>query len=147
MPTPPNRRLMFLLSAANRRVQRWIEAEMAAKGGLTSAQSGVLFYLGKGDGAAIGEVAEALDTAPSAMSGLIDRMERAGLVERRADPADGRGQRIHMTDKGREGRDYAKAGLDYINREITEGFSEAEIDTVARWLTQLQTRFPQGNTK
>ncbi|MDB5471717.1 MAG: MarR family transcriptional regulator [Caulobacter sp.] len=147
MSTPPNRRLMFLLSAANRRVQRWIEAEMAAKGGLTSAQSGVLFFLGKGDGALIGEVAEALDSAPSAMSGLIDRMERAGLVERRADPGDGRAQRIHMTDKGRAGRDYAKAGLDHINKEITDGFSEAEIDTVARWLTSLQARFPQGAPK
>lgn len=144
MSPPPNRRLMFLLSAANRRVQRWIEAEMP--GGLTSAQSGVLFVLGqrdKADGAAIGEVAEALDTAPSAMSGLIDRMERAGLVKRRADPADGRGQRIHMTDKGREAREAAKAGLARINAKITEGFSEAEIDTVARWLASLQQQFPE----
>lgn len=146
MATPPNRRLMFLLSAANRRVQRWIEAEMP--GGLTSAQSGVLFVLGhKGDGAAIGEVAEALNTAPSAMSGLIDRMERAGLVERRADPADGRGQRIHMTPAGREAREAAKAGLAQINAKITEGFSEAEIDTVARWLASLQQQFPERKTR
>jgi hypothetical protein len=52
-----------------------------------------------------------------------------------------------MTDKGRAGRDYAKAGLDYINNQITDGFSEAEIDTVARWLTSLQARFPQGAPK
>lgn len=145
MANPPNRRLMFLLSAANRRVQRWIEAEMA--GGLTAAQSGVLFHLGRADGAAIGEIAETLDTAPSAMSGLIDRMERAGLVERRADPADGRGQRIHMTDRGRQAREAAKAGLAQINARITEGFSEAEIDTVARWLASLQQRFPERKTK
>ncbi|MCE3288902.1 MAG: MarR family transcriptional regulator [Caulobacter sp.] len=145
MATPPNRRLMFLLSAANRRVQRWIESEMA--GGLTSAQSGVLFVLGRGDGVAIGEVAEALDTAPSAMSGLIDRMERAGLVERRADPADGRGQRIYMTGKGREAREAAKAGLAQINAKITEGFSEAEIAVVARWLASLQQRFPERKTR
>jgi DNA-binding MarR family transcriptional regulator len=141
MATPPNRRLMFLLSAANRRVQRWIEAETA--GGLTSAQSGVLFVLGRSDGVPIGELAEALAAAPSAMSGLIDRMERAGLVERRADPADGRGQRIHMTDRGREAREAAKAGVAQINRTLTEGFSEAEIDTVARWLASLQQRFPE----
>ena len=108
---------------------------------------GVLFVLGRGDGAAIGEVAEALDTAPSAMSGLIDRMERAGLVERRADPADGRGQRIHMTAAGREAREAAKAGLAQVNAKITEGFSEAEIDTVARWLASLQQRFPERKAK
>lgn len=144
MSTPPNRRMMFLLSAANRRVQRWIEAE---RGGLTSAQSGVLFVLGRQDGAAIGEVAEALDAAPSAMSGLIDRMERAGLVERRADPADGRGQRIYMTDQGRTAREAAKAGLEQLNKTITEGFSEAEIDVVSRWLTSLQQRFPERTRK
>lgn len=147
MPTPPHRRLFFLLSAANRRVQRKIEAEMAAKGGLTAAQSGVLFFLGKRDGALIGETAEALDAAPSAMTGLIDRMEKAGLVERRADPADGRSQRIHMTDKGRAARDYAKSGLDSINARITRGFSAAEVEVIARWLTHLQSSFSEGDAR
>ena len=144
MTAPANPRLMFLLSAASRRVQRWIEAETAGKGGLTAAQAGVLFYLGRDDGALIGEVAEALDAAPSAMTGLIDRMERAGLVERRADPTDGRAQRIYMTDAGRAAREAAKAGLSTVNARLTEGFSEAEVETIARWLSSLQTRFPQG---
>ena len=48
MSTPPNRRLVFLLNAGHRRVQRWIEGKMAAGGGLTAAQSGVLFFLGEG---------------------------------------------------------------------------------------------------
>ncbi|HYE44988.1 MAG TPA: MarR family winged helix-turn-helix transcriptional regulator [Caulobacter sp.] len=144
MTAPANPRLMFLLSAASRRVQRWIEAETAGKGGVTAAQAGVLFYLGRDDGALIGEVAEALDAAPSAMTGLIDRMERAGLVERRADPTDGRAQRIYMTDAGRAAREAAKAGLSTVNARLTEGFSEAEVETIARWLSSLQTRFPQG---
>lgn len=135
---------MFLLSAAHRRAQRWVEARMSESGGLTSAQSGVLFYLGRADGALIGEVAEALGAAPSAMTGLIDRMARAGLVERRADPADGRIQRVYMTAQGHTAREVAKEGLAAINARLTEGFTEAEIDTVARWLSSLQDRFPQG---
>jgi DNA-binding MarR family transcriptional regulator len=87
MPVAPDRRLVFLLNAGHRRVQRWIEAKMAAKGGLTAAQSGVLFFVGGQEGALIGEAAEALDLAPSAMTGLIDRMTRAELVERRPIPA------------------------------------------------------------
>ena len=85
--TAPDRRLIFLLNVAQRRLQRWVEQQMAAENGLTSAQSGVLFYLGRDDGALIGDVALALDLVPSAMSGLADRMERAGLVERQT--ADG----------------------------------------------------------
>ncbi|HWW24889.1 MAG TPA: hypothetical protein VNZ85_03225, partial [Caulobacter sp.] len=64
MTTPPDRRLVFLLNVAHRRVQRYVEAKMAAKGGLTAAQSGALFVLGQKDGALIGEAAEALDLAP-----------------------------------------------------------------------------------
>ena len=29
-----------------------------------------------------------------------------------------------------------------LNARLTEGFTEAEIDVVARWLTSLQTKFP-----
>lgn len=145
MSVPPDRRLVFLLNAGNRRVQRWIEAAMAAKGGLTAAHSGVLFFLGQRDGALIGEAAEALDLAPSAMTGLIDRMTRVGLVERRSDPADGRAMRLYLTEKGRTARQYAKGGLDSINANLTEGFSDDEIAVVARWLMSLQTKFPKGD--
>lgn len=118
---------------------------MAAKGGLTAAHSGVLFFLGQRDGALIGEAAEALDLAPSAMTGLIDRMTKVDLVERRADPADGRAMRLYLTDKGHQAREYAKGGLDGINATLTDGFSDEEIAVVARWLMSLQTKFPKGD--
>jgi hypothetical protein len=38
----------------------------------------------------------------------------------------------------------SKAGLVEVNARLTEGFTEAEIDVVARWLTGMQTRFPRG---
>jgi hypothetical protein len=38
----------------------------------------------------------------------------------------------------------SKAGLTEINARLTEGFTEAEINVVARWLTTVQTRFPRG---
>ena len=145
MPAPPPPRLAFLLSAANRRLQRWIEGETA--GGLSSAQAGVLFFLGRHDGALIGEVAGALDAAPSAMSGLIDRMARAGLVERRADAADRRAQRIWLTDRGREARKVASAGLETINARLTDGFSAGEVEIIGRWLSHIQQRFPEGDSR
>ena len=145
MSVSADRRLIFLLNAGHRRVQRWIEGKMAAKGGLTAAQSGVLFYLGERDGALIGEAADALDLAPSAMTGLIDRMTRAELVERQADPHDGRAMRLRLTDKGRAARTAAKAGLDGVNAHLTEGFTDEEIGVVARWLASLQTKFPKGD--
>jgi len=94
-------RLIFLLTVAYRRLQRAIDQETAAHD-LTSAQAGVLFSLGRNDGALIGDVSQALDIVPSAMSGLADRMERAGLVKRRRDGEDGRSQRLYLTAAGKK---------------------------------------------
>jgi DNA-binding MarR family transcriptional regulator len=137
-------RLYFLLTAGFRRVQRWTEEQSARRHGITAAQAGLLFYLGRHDGAPIGEAAEAIDVAPSAMTGLVDRSARAGLVERRADPSDGRALRLYLTGKGQAARADAKASLDTINALLSDGFSDDELNTVGRWLAALPTKFPRG---
>ena len=134
-------RLVYLLNVGQRRLQRWSQAR-AARGGVTAAQSGLLFFLGTHNGALMSEAAAALDLGAPGMSGLADRTERAGLIERRADENDGRASRLWLTDAGRSARQRSKAGMTDLNARLTEGFTEAEIDIVARWLASLQTRFP-----
>ncbi len=112
-------RLIFLLTVAYRRVQRAIEQETAAHD-LTSAQAGVLFFLGRNDGALIGDVSQALDIVPSAMTGLADRMERAGLVKRRRDGEDGRSQRLHL-DRGGAGARQARRDADQGDQQPPDG--------------------------
>jgi len=58
-------RLVFLLNVAQRRLQRWMAAR-AHVGGVTAAQSGLLFILGQRDGALMGEAGAALDLGPPA---------------------------------------------------------------------------------
>ena len=130
-----------LLKAAQKRVERWIEAEAEQIEGVTAAQAGLVLYLGKHDGAAIGDAAEALDVAPSAMTGLVDRMTRAGYVERRPDPTDGRGQRLHLTDQGWAARNKAVALLDDLNQRMGEGLSAEDAEVVARWLDAVAAKF------
>jgi DNA-binding MarR family transcriptional regulator len=104
----------------------------------------LLFILGQRDGVLIGEAGAALDLGPPGISGLVDRMTAANLIERRADPDDGRAWRLWLTPAGRAAMAQSKAGLVEVNARLTEGFTEAEIDVVARWLTTMQTRFPRG---
>lgn len=134
-------RLVYLLNVGQRRLQRWSQAR-AARGGVTATQAGLLFYLGTHNGALMSEAAAALDLGAPGMSGLADRSERAGLIERRADATDGRAWRLWLTDAGRAARQRSKTGMKILNTTLTEGFTEAEIDVVARWLTSLQTKFP-----
>ena len=143
MATRPDRRLVFLLNVAQRRLQRWV-ATKTEKNGVTAAQSGLLFILGQQDGALMGEAGAALDLGPPGISGLVDRMTALGLIKRRADPEDGRAWRLWLTPAGRAALGQSKAGLAEINARLTEGFTEAEIEIVARWLTSFQTKFPRG---
>jgi len=136
-------RLVFLLNVAQRRLQRWMAARAQASG-VTAAQSGLLFILGQRDGVLMGEAGAALDLGPPGISGLVDRMTAASLIRRRADPDDGRAWRLWLTPAGRVAMAQSKAGLSEVNARLTEGFTEAEINVVARWLTTMQTRFPRG---
>ena len=136
-------RLVFLLNVAQRRLQRWMAARTQSSG-VTAAQSGLLFILGQRDGVLMGEAGAALDLGPPGISGLVDRMTATNLIKRRADPDDGRAWRLWLTPAGRAAMAQSKAGLVEVNARLTEGFTEAEIDVVARWLTTMQTRFPRG---
>ncbi len=136
-------RLVFLLNVAQRRLQRWMAAR-TQNNGVTAAQSGLLFVLGQRDGVLMGEAGAALDLGPPGISGLVDRMAAANLIRRRADPEDGRAWRLWLTPAGRAALAQSKAGLAEINVRLADGFTEAEIAIVARWLTTMQTRFPRG---
>jgi DNA-binding MarR family transcriptional regulator len=129
---------------AQRRLQRFVAAQTRA-GGVTAAQSGLLFVLGKRDGALMSEAGAALDLGMPGISGLAERMVEAGLIEKRADPDDGRAWRLHLTAHGRKALARSKANVAELNARLMQGFSDAEIDTVARWLKHVQATFPKGD--
>jgi DNA-binding MarR family transcriptional regulator len=123
---------------AQRRVQ---QASASERNGVSSAQAGALFLLGAREGMLIGDVARALGVGAAAISGLVDRMEAAGLVQRTPAPEDGRAVRLVLTDRGREARERAKARAATVNQRLTQGFSDDELDVVARWLAAAAERF------
>jgi DNA-binding MarR family transcriptional regulator len=143
MTSPRDHRLIYLLNVAQRRVQRALAASAAEA--VPPAQAGLLFVLGKQDGALMGEAGAALDLGPAGISGLVDRMSAAGLVERHADERDARASRIFLTTKGRRTMVRAKEIARAANARLAEGFSAQEIDIVARWLTGIQSKFPKGD--
>jgi len=136
-------RLIYLLSVAQRRLQRWMAAQPSSE--VTPAQAGLLFILGRQDGVLMGEAGAALDMGPAGISGLVDRTETAGLIERRPDREDGRAWRVWLTPKGRSALAQAKSSAAAINAALTDGFTAAEIDIVARWLTSIQDKFPRSS--
>ncbi|MBC7699011.1 MarR family winged helix-turn-helix transcriptional regulator [Aquabacterium sp.] len=136
-------RLVFLLNSAQRRLQQWIGVQQAeaARDGITAptpAQGGVLFCLAREDGATMGQLADTLDLAPSAVSGLVQRMEALDWVARHPCPQDGRTQRVWLRPAGLAQQQPLREAMVRINARLTTGFTDAELQTVARWLSHVQ---------
>src|ERR1700752_4019614 len=101
-------RLIFLLNVAQRRVQRFVASQPPK--GVTATQAGLLFVLGRRDGVLLGEAGAALDLGMPGISGLVERTVEAGLIEKRADPEDGRAWRLWLTPSRRRGGGRATTG-------------------------------------
>ncbi|MBV8604833.1 MAG: winged helix-turn-helix transcriptional regulator [Pelomonas sp.] len=140
--TPPQKpRFIFLLNSAQRALHQCIAQEQAqAAGGdaPSPAQAGVLFALASADGQTMGQLAQALDLAPSAVSGLIQRMEALDWVARHADAEDARSSRVCLRAAGRAQLPALRAALARLNAKLGDSFSDAELQTVARWLEHVR---------
>ncbi len=136
-----DRRYMYLLTTAQKRLRRRLEQQAESRAGISVVQAAALFALLRQDGALSTELAGQLDIAPSAMTGLADRMLRGGLLERRVDEQDRRINRIWLTAHGREVALTAQGELGPLNQSLTEGFSDDEMAVVSRWLAAVAERF------
>src|SRR3954466_14641300 len=79
--------------------------EVLSRHGVRVGQNLVLEVLWEADGLTPGELAARMHVTTPTVVNTATRMEAAGLVTRRRDPADGRLVRLHLTDKARTARD------------------------------------------
>ncbi len=75
--------------------------ERARSSGLSRPQWRVLTMLRRHEGINQGGLAELVEVEPITLCRMVDRLQEAELVERRADPSDRRAWRLHLTDKAR----------------------------------------------
>jgi DNA-binding MarR family transcriptional regulator len=77
-------------------MRRPLEAEYA-KGNVTIPQKAVMQIVVQTPGITLKELSIAISLAHSTVSGIVDRLEKRGLIERRPDDADRRLSRIHAS--------------------------------------------------
>jgi len=105
----------------------------------------VLYTLSKCPGPQrLGDLGRHVLLSQPALSRLVDRLADRGLVERCADPADGRGVRLSLTPAGRDlqrqvGRRHARG----VARAMTAGLDPAEL----RQLEVLCRKLARHNEK
>jgi DNA-binding MarR family transcriptional regulator len=91
------------------------------------AYLGVLISLWADDGLKVVELGRRSGLEPSTMTGLLDRMERDGLVKRTADPADRRAHRICLTDDGIKAR---RPVMEVVNQILAGVFYDIPKDAL-----------------
>jgi DNA-binding MarR family transcriptional regulator len=96
--------LAILLVAANRVLVDRLLAAMAAAGLPMRASWGYTIRALHGEPLPLARLAERLDVTKQAAQQTVDDMAAAGLLERRADPADGRRKLLALTAEGRRVR-------------------------------------------
>jgi DNA-binding MarR family transcriptional regulator len=82
------------LAAIRRLMRQPLEAEYA-KGNVTVPQKAVMQVVVQTPGVTLKELSQSISLAHSTVSGIVDRLEKRGFIERRPDPGDGRLSRIH----------------------------------------------------
>jgi DNA-binding MarR family transcriptional regulator len=84
------------LAAIHRAMRRQLVAEYA-KANVTIPQRAAMQVVVQTPGVSLKELSQAISLAHSTVSGIVDRLEKNGLIERRPDHADRRLSRIHPT--------------------------------------------------
>ena len=136
-----DKRLFFMMTLAQGHLYKYADKHCDAELGISVAQSAALFYVSANEGCLSKELAATLGLNNSAITGLSNRMEHNGLVQKRPCEHDGRASRIFLTELGRQKVEASKPLLKRLNDEIRKDFSAEELDVVARFLNEMTQRF------
>lgn len=134
------RRLFLLMARAHRALTTYGNAQSYSALGISTSQVATLHHVSKQPGCSLTDLANLLDLNKSAVTGLVGRMESAGVVRRAANTKDARASHLFVTAKGEDVRTRSTALIRRLTRELTEGFTPSEVEVVVRFLNTLIER-------
>ena len=124
---------MLYLYAESRRVTK----TQARERGLTSPQVSVLKILEATDDLSLTELSERMSAKNSTITGIVDRMERDGLVMRDRSSSDRRVVLIRATEKGRELARSVKVGAMELLTSALGALNEVDRQELRRIVLEL----------
>ena len=140
-------RVWFRFIRLHRRVSAAIAAELK-KLGLSIPQFDLLSTLTESEGVTQQELAERLYVTKGNVSGLVDRLVEARLVERRASPGDRRSHALHLTPEGRRLATRAMAAQELYVKETLGRLPASDLAALERlvlaWRDKAREREDAG---
>jgi DNA-binding MarR family transcriptional regulator len=132
----------FLL-ADNSRLARWAFDRRVREIGVTGPQARLLLTLGRRPGENQGFYAEQLEVEPITLCRMVDRLEEAGMVERRRYPPDRRAWHLHLTEKSQRVVAQLQQRVDSLVDDMLEGLTLDERAEFARLLKAVGTNLSE----
>ena len=112
-------------------VGRLVRAVRQASGTESSAQGDALAQLDRNGPVSVAVLADSRGVSHQSMRLVVARMEALGQVERRPDPADGRGFLVELTPAGQaEAAAGRQRRTQWLAQAITAQFTQQEQDTL-----------------
>jgi DNA-binding MarR family transcriptional regulator len=121
-PGPTRANVGFELAKASQRWNGLLQAEFQRRGfdEVRASYGSLLLPLFEEDGLRMGELAARARLTKQTMTTMVRLMEQAGLVEREADPDDGRATLINLTPRAREFAPVAAEVVSKLERQVME---------------------------
>lgn len=127
----------FLLAKAHQRLFAAFRKELAPFG-LTPPQFALLGFLWKKDGLSQVEISEKSEVDRTTIGGLVDRLEKCGLVERRRHPEDRRVYLVHLTEAGRALESELSPVALRAREKFTAGLEPGDYEKLCEMLKKLR---------
>jgi len=128
-----DQRLGFLMHDVSR-LRRTVFDEIMKPLNVTRSQWWVLAYLSRHDGMIQTDLANVLELGKAALGSLVDRIEAAGLVVRRADDIDRRVKRIYLSPAGSQLIKEMRVLSNDLSERVLEGLDEDQRHMLADML-------------
>ena len=101
--------------------------EEASKFDTTMATGFTLLSIDPENGTPSTSLGPIMGMEATSLSRILKKMDELGLIERKPNPEDGRGVLIHLTEFGKEKREYSRDRVLTFNNKIKEHISEEKL--------------------
>lgn len=128
--------LNFVLTKAQRNVHQLFKAELSPLG-VTPGQYGVLRCLWDENAQTAKRLADRLVLDGSTITGILDRMEQKGLIEKQTDPKDRRAMQVMLTPKGKKLQKPVSEAIETANRRALLRLNQTEAEFLKNVLEEI----------
>ena len=135
-------RLIYLISTAHHLMKGHMVARFRESGlEITPSHSTILFLLEERGPMQMNEIGAAMHIENPTVTGLVDRLENKGFVERVIVENDRRKWNVTITASGRNEIEKARGVIHAINAEIADGMTKKELDAFKKALNGFFVKF------